>query len=330
MQKKVTVIVSVYNGEQYLKDCLDSIKNQDYENIEVFIIDDGSNDNSASIISAYSSDPRFYIINQNNCGVSKARNNGIKKSSGDYICFVDQDDILSPHYISYLLNLCENNNAEISLTPRADVFFDKPKEADYLKLTSHVITGLSAMENMLYHKYVIAPWNKMISRDLILSNGIWFQEPYFNGEGFAFSIECFQAAKKVVVGNQKIYHYRVGDPNTGASVYKEKYVRSSIDAQKYILSTIKSRDSKIIKAWSFSNWHTHCDCFNIFIGCGAKKKNLDLYRDIKKVCRAGSFKNMFAPVSLQQRFRAFMFFLSPVLAAKIINLFRYRKFKKVE
>ena len=105
---------------------------------------------------------------------------------------------------------------------------------------------------MLYHNIVISPWNKMFSRRLIDDNGIRFNTKLFNGEGFAFSIECYLKADKVAIGNRKVYHYRVGDPETGASKFKEEYLLSSLGAQKYIRS--KLHDSQnLINAWEYSN-----------------------------------------------------------------------------
>lgn len=325
----VSVIVCIYNGEKYLRECIDSIISQDYENLEIILVDDGSKDASASIVDEYQNDPRVKIIHQANSGVSTSRNNALKIAKGEYICIVDQDDILSSNYVSYLYGLCVENKAEISLTPDVDKFFENTSD-DNSENTIKVISGREAVIMMLYHRFVIAPWNKIIKKSLIDSSEIWFNPNYFNGEGFAFSIECFQAANKVAVGNKKVYHYRVGDPSTGASVYKEKYLNSSINAQNYIKSKLLFRDDEVMKAWSFSNWHTHCDAFNVMVGCKAKKENIELYNKLKKKCREDAFLAVKAPISAQQRLRGLLFKINPYMAARIINHFRVRKFRKSE
>lgn len=323
----VTVIVCIYNGEKYLKECLDSVINQVYTNFEVILVDDGSTDTSPEIVDSYKNDNRVKIIHQKNSGVSISRNNALAISNGKYVCIIDQDDVISTDYISYLYNLCVSNDADIALTPTVDKFFDRTIEDNSIDQVS-VITGREAVITMLYHKFVIAPWNKIIKKSLIDSNEIKFNPDYFNGEGFAFSIECFQAAKKVVVGNKKIYHYRVGDPTTGASVYKEQYINSSINAQQYILSKLVFTDEEVMKAWEFSNWHTHCDAFNVMVGCGAKNKNLELYNRLKKKCQKDAWVAFHAPISIQQKLRGVLFCINPYIASRTINHFRLRKFAK--
>ena len=73
---------------------------------------------------------------------------------------------------------------------------------------------------MLYHKIIIAPWNKMISKKLLNNNKVRFNPDFFGGEGFAFSVEAYQYANKIVKGQKKVYHYRVGDPESGASKFR--------------------------------------------------------------------------------------------------------------
>lgn len=329
----ITIIVGIYNGQKFLAECIESIIHQDYKNIEIILVDDGSNDNSAQIIDNFSAkDNRIIPLHQTNSGVSSSRNNALSIAKGEYICVMDQDDLLASDYVSYFYRLIKENDAEIALTPDADKFFKKihpdserQKKSDIVR----VISGEQAAIEMLYHKYVIAPWNKMISRKLIDENDLKFNTKYFNGEGFAFSIECFLHAKRVAIGQRHIYHYRVGDPNTGASIFKLQYIHSSIDAQQYIKSTFVNPSHELLKAWHFSNWHTHCDAFNVIVGCGAEKKDAELYASIREFCQKNANCAFCAPISEQQKLRGFLFKINPKFAAKFINYFRIRKFKKV-
>lgn len=329
----ITIIVGIYNGQKFLADCIESIMNQDYTNIEMILVDDGSTDNSAKIIDEFASkDTRIIPIHQRNAGVSASRNNALAIAKGEYICIMDQDDILASDYVSYFYGLVEKSGAEIALTPNADKFFEKVHpDSEHVRNNDQirVISGEEAAIEMLYHKYVISPWNKMISRKLIDDNHLKFNTKYFNGEGFAFSIESFLCASKVAVGRRQVYHYRVGDPNTGASVFKLQYIHSSIDAQQYIKNTFKTPSSELMKAWQFSNWHTYCDAFNVFVGCGARNKDVELYNSIRKYCKENANCAFGAPISMQQKFRGLLFKLSPVFAARFINRFRVRNFKKV-
>lgn len=331
MNPLITVIVGIYNGEKYLVECLDSIVKQDYSNVEILLIDDGSKDSSGSIADSFAEkDSRVRVIHKENSGVSMSRNVALQMAKGEYICIIDQDDVISKDYVSYYYGLCEKNNAEVALTPSVDKFFGRPHKRQNNIDTVTIWTGKQAVIEMLYHKVVIAPWNKMIKKSLIDNNSLKFNPQYFNGEGFAFSIECFQHAQNVAVGKRKVYHYRVGDPNTGASKFKVEYINSSLGAQQYIKKVLVDKSPEVLKAWNFSNWHTHCDALNVMVGCGAVNKYRSLYTDIMVVCRKEAGCVFTAPISLQQKFRGILFSISPYMAAKIINRFRVRKFKKIE
>lgn len=335
MNKKepcITIIVALYNGEKYINECINSIINQDYKNLEILLIDDGSPDCSGKIADEYAkNDARVKVIHQMNSGVSIARNNAIDMASGEYICIIDQDDIISRDYVSYFYKLIRKNNAEIALTPKVDKFFKAPKRSKGLKQEkTEIWDAEKTIIEMLYHKIPIAPWNKMISKNLIKQNNIKFNENFFNGEGFAFSIDCFQCANRIAVGNRKIYHYRVGDPNSGASRFKKEWIESSLNAQTYIKSSLKTENGKIIKAWNFSNWHTNCDALNVIIGCDAIRGNEKLYNKIKDKVQKEALCVFDAPISMQQKIRGILFKINPYIASKIINCFRNRKFKRNE
>lgn len=104
-QKLISIIIPIYNASEFLEECLCSIKKQVYSNFEVICVDDGSTDNSAEIALKFTeSDKRFRLYRQPNSGVSVARNTGLKHATGDYICFVDADDMVAPDYLSVLYN----------------------------------------------------------------------------------------------------------------------------------------------------------------------------------------------------------------------------------
>lgn len=113
--KKISVIVPIYNVEKFLPFCLESIINQTYKNLEIILINDGSTDSSLEICKKYSlKDNRIKVIHQENHGLSYSRNIGIETASSPYISFIDADDIISPYYYEYLLNLILENNADIA------------------------------------------------------------------------------------------------------------------------------------------------------------------------------------------------------------------------
>ncbi len=117
MTEKITVIVPVYNVENYLRQCLDSIMGQTYQNFECLLINDGSPDYSADICSEYVfKDSRFRYFEKENGGVSSARNLGIEHSKGEYITFIDSDDWVDSDYLEILYNALIDENADISVS----------------------------------------------------------------------------------------------------------------------------------------------------------------------------------------------------------------------
>ena len=104
----ISVIVPVYKVEEYLYECIDSIRRQTYKDLEIILVDDGSPDNCGMICDEYAkNDERIRVIHQNNAGLSSARNKGIENASGDYLCFVDSDDFISDDYCETLFMLLD-------------------------------------------------------------------------------------------------------------------------------------------------------------------------------------------------------------------------------
>ena len=119
MNKKISVIIPVYNTSKLLRRCLDSVINQTYKNLEIILINDGSTDDSLSICKEYSqNDSRIILIDKENEGGGKARNAGLDRATGDYIAFVDSDDYIDPDMYSVLMNNLKTSEADISTCGR--------------------------------------------------------------------------------------------------------------------------------------------------------------------------------------------------------------------
>lgn len=141
----VSVIVPVYNVERYLRDCVDSVLNQSYHNIEVILVDDGSTDSSPELCDSFTIDPRVSVIHQQNGGLSAARNSGIKAATGNWLVFIDSDDYLtSLSAIETWLSLAYSSGAEIVTTPISN------KKVTTRSLRSRIIDGNEAAEIILY------------------------------------------------------------------------------------------------------------------------------------------------------------------------------------
>lgn len=333
-QDLITIIVPVYNGQRYIEECVDSIRKQTYKNIEIIIVNDGSTDASAELLNQYAEcDERIKVIHKTNSGVSDSRNKALDIAKGKYFCFVDQDDYIDIEYVSYFYTLIRENNVEIALTPKVCRIKGEKGTQNELEEKNcqnnnkvSILTGQKAAIQMLYYKFVIAPWNKMISRDLIEKYNIRFDERFFSGEGFLFSIECLQRADKVAVGNREIYYYRLDNPDSGMTKFSISVINSSINAQKIIKSRMLNKDQDTMNACTYANWHTYCDCYNTFVGCKAIKLHQDIYKKLKKICRKDAICSFHAPVARKEKIKGLCYLVNPYFAACLINKFRIRKF----
>ena len=242
--EKVSIVIPVFNGEKYIENCINSLIIQTYKDIEIIIVDDGSIDNTGNIVKKMVNlDNRIIYIYQKNSGVSSARNNGIKGSSGKYITFVDSDDSVQKNYVEYLHSLINIDNADIALTRYPKKFKSNTRIKNNKKMQDdnvEIVTGVSAANEMLCYKIVISPWNKMFKKEILIKNNILFNQNLSFGEGFEFVINSFLHSNKVVIGNKKIYNYRVDNMNSVMTKFSRKLVTGSIDSQKSILKLINN------------------------------------------------------------------------------------------
>ncbi|MCM1010726.1 MAG: glycosyltransferase [Fusobacterium sp.] len=124
-QVKISVIVPVYNVEKFLPECLDSLKNQTLYELEFICVNDGSPDNSLDILNRYAAeDERFIIVSQENGGLSAARNTGLKYAKGDYIYFIDSDDLIAPEHLENMYNAAVKEDADMVVNENFVTFVD--------------------------------------------------------------------------------------------------------------------------------------------------------------------------------------------------------------
>ena len=217
----ISVIINVYNGEKYIKKCLDSIINQTYKNLEILIINDASTDKTLDICKKYN-DKRIKIINnKTNLGLSLSRNIGIENSNGEYLYFVDSDDFIKKDTIEYLYNLCKENNVSISTCSSQDIYnydYKVKNKTEIIKIVSDV--GILKKLLLSIDRYGTI-WNKLYKKELF--NNIKFENRIINDVVVVYKI--YLEAKKIACSNQiKYYYYRHGD-----SIISNKNTDRSID-----------------------------------------------------------------------------------------------------
>lgn len=202
----VSVIVPVYNVEKYLSKCIDSIIEQDYSNLDIIIVDDGTPDNSGKIADEYAKkDQRIKVIHKPNGGVASARNVGMDAAIGEFILFVDSDDWISKDHVSHLMHLQSINDADMCLTTE---FFTQKTDVQDEKEIIETMEPADAAALLLSPKVVVGTYNKLYRRAWLNENNLRQNEKLFSGEGLNFIVTVAQYANHVNVSNRKIYYYR--------------------------------------------------------------------------------------------------------------------------
>ncbi len=207
-QIKISVIVPVYNVEKYLKRCLDSLINQTLKDIEIICVNDGSTDNSLSILDEYAKkDSRIIILNQKNAGLSAARNSGMEIAKGEYIGFVDSDDWVDLDFYEKLYYAAKNNDCDIAV---ADFIREHPtKKKKRLNITKEEIFEKPEDKYMICKTYREGcVWNKIYRTeflkriDLKFVVGMYYEDRDFTARSLFYS-------KKLITVPDTYYRYFV-------------------------------------------------------------------------------------------------------------------------
>lgn len=203
MDELVSIIIPVYNAELYIEECLDSLINQSYKNIEIIVVNDGSEDKSKNIIeNKRNIDSRIKLINKNNTGVSDTRNIALNAAKGKYVAFCDADDVVHKKCIETLVDIIRYNKSDMAIIDftRDYACFG---ESDYeiKALNKNEACCLILNEN----GYL---WNKLFKRDIIINNNITFDMEISVCEDQLFIVEYIKYINKINLNKSKMYFYR--------------------------------------------------------------------------------------------------------------------------
>jgi len=202
---KVSVIMPVYNSEKYLNECIDSVLNQDYQDIEIIIVNDGSTDSSDDIIKAYlNKDNRIVYVEQVNSGVSTARNKALEKVSGSYIMFLDSDDTYEKNMISTMVRSLKNN--DIVVCGYNENYTNKcvKKKLNSININTEMMTQEILSGNACGYL-----WNKIFRTDIVKKNKINFDVNIHMCEDMLFVFEYLKHCKKIKLLSDCLYNYRM-------------------------------------------------------------------------------------------------------------------------
>ena len=270
--KMISIIVPVYNVESYLKECLESIRQQTFTDIEVILVNDGSTDSSKEICERFcQADSRFRLINQENKGLSAARNRGVKESVGEYIMFVDSDDVINTKVLEVLLPYMKTDVdiVECRMTRKKEEFF--------LNKTSTIVFEGNSKEAILnciaFKEVKYCAFTKLYRREIV--GKIPFLEGYIYEDIFT-GINYLKHIRKIVVVDYIGYYYRVR-PN---SIMTKPFNEKDLDIFKVgnqLIDSFKDDENMLpyIGYFMFYIGHGH------YLKDGINKKSpyVDLYED---------------------------------------------------
>ena len=246
----ISIIVPIYNVEKYLRQCLDSIQDQSYQNFECLLINDGSPDNSADICKEYvSKDPRFRYIEKENRGVSSARNLGLEHSKGEYITFIDSDDWVDSDYLEVLYKSLTDEKADVAVSTYKQFNMDDNNyyvhsyQRGYEK---KIFTGPELIDEFIAldtfdHSYRFV-CGKLVRKCLL--DKIAFNEKTTLGEDMEFWLKLYLISNKIVYVNRDSYVYRVDNVNRHFGLEK---IRSDIQQRLNFISFLAVRGIDISK-----------------------------------------------------------------------------------
>lgn len=286
---KVSVIVAAYNIEKYIAKCLDSILNQTYKNLEIIVVNDGSSDNTGEIIDKYSEkDTRIKVIHKKNGGVSSARNKGLDMSTGDYIGFVDGDDIIEPDMYEMLVNNAIKYNADISHcgykileADKETLFYDSGKVIvqDRQKGILDLFDG-TMVEPSLCNKI----FRKKIIGDVRLDETIKINEDLY------FNVVLFDKSSKSVFEDKAKYVYikRDGSATTSSS----NNIRKLTDPRKVYLHIVElfKDDKEILPYAQKMNIERNVNIYNL-LTLEKKEEFIKLKDEVREYIKLNQIKD---------------------------------------
>ena len=322
-----SIIIPVYNSEKYLEACISSIINQNYQNFELILVDDGSTDNSDSILKKYSKlDERVKTVYKENGGVSSARNTGIDTSKNDYIIFVDSDDILEKNTLDYYNKLVNENIGVDFFQTKLENFETSIPKIDNDKVEEKILTNQErkkAINKLLIgdtryvdFKIFPGPVCKIYKKNIIEENRIRFRKEFFMYEDGIFNLEYMLKCKSLCFSNCITYFYRTNLESI-THKYNPNYTSQRLLMIKYVKKIIEENSIDIKYFYMFIHQSIiDIMSFNIF----SKKVNLSNL-DRKKMFDA-LYKNKDIKESLRFRYINNMILKKRLL----ILIFKYRGF----
>ena len=325
MKNLISIIVPVYNVEKYLDKCINSLINQSYKNLEIILIDDGSNDNSREICDEYAlEDNRIKVIHKENEGLSATRNLGIDISKGDYIIFIDSDDWVNKDIISKLLNLIKKYNSDIAVCDYS-LAYDENEHIEKEKIYEKNFSSIDALKD-LYERTggVIKSisccklYKRKLFKDIVFPVGKIHEDEFV-------TYKLLYKAKRISYINEKLYYYRQRANSIMHSKVDEKCL-DALQAFEERLNFIKNNieDEEVYNLTAKAYYVLILNRYYILTKyCEYKEKYLDYLRKKAKNFYKKNKAILRWPLKLQIIYTSFIF--NPKIYIMIEDISRKRK-----
>ncbi len=255
----ISVIVPIYNVEKYLKQCIDSLINQEYKNLEIVLVDDGSPDSCGKICDDYASnDARIKVVHKINGGLSDARNVGFAHSTGSLVSFIDSDDFLDLDFYKQMASCLEENSCQVVECSTKGIYNDKivvPADDG-----AKIVSGMQALSEYLKKRTLdsvprTAVWTKLYKREII--NDLSFPVGQIH-EDYLFTATVFFRCQKYGILYKPLYNHRYNNPS---SITNTTFSRKDLFREKQwfdVVKLVQENGSKEQYLWAAANYYREC------------------------------------------------------------------------
>lgn len=322
MEPLISVIIPVYNVEQYITECVDSVIKQKYRNLEIILVDDGSTDNSGTICDRISNlDERIKVIHKANGGLSDARNSGMKIANGKYLLFLDSDDYLPLSAISTLYHICECKNADIVIGKMIRTSERGELDSNQIEKNIFVYKSENALIEMLYgNKFNTSACGKLFRRELF--NDLNFPFGKFSEDLFTIYKTILNAKRIIYTNHVTYFYYYRYEGSLVVSKYYGKHIEA-IEAVDCISKSIDLENKEMYNA--ISNQY-----INVIYDIASRNPSIEEFENSKiinplRTYRKNVLFNRHSPIRL--RIFAFLSYLGFNNLIRIVSCYNHKKWK---
>lgn len=280
---KFSFVIPVYNAQNYISRCLDSILKQNYENFEIICINDGSKDDSLLVLNEYKSNypEKFVILSQENQGIGPARNSAFKSVSGDYTWFLDNDDCIQSNCLRQLIECLEKNCIDILNISHVRGFFtENPLPSEF---SQEIECKKVSQEHALYF-YEDAPWSKIYKTEFLRKNNLFF--PNIFGEDTSTTFDLYAKTKNIYETKQPLYAWFERKESFSHDVISRKH----FDTFPLLLEKLSEQSNKCPPELKVFYEYLMLKKADVYIPYFSKVEVSEDLQDVKKACILNSKK----------------------------------------